>query len=162
LHTVQFNVLSKGKYQLSPLALGIVGLPAWGVSLLAMPVAGITADKLITFLAKRNKGVYEPEFRLLLMIPACIISVISFVGFGWAVDQQKSEVVIVAFSSLQSAAMPFASMSSFLYVIDCHPKNSNEAFVIINLFKALIIFTASAKVSRNFKCKTNRVDEWLV
>jgi MFS family permease len=147
LHAVQFNILSKEPYYFGPLQLGIIGLPAMLGALVFMPLSGYTADWLIRFLSKRNKGIYEPEFRLWLMIPACVISSISFIGFGWAVANKKSPTIIVLFSTLQSCAVPWAKASAFLYVIDCHSENSNEAFVIINLFKAIVVFLASLKVS---------------
>jgi MFS family permease len=147
LQSVQFNVLAKLPYRMKPQTLGIIGLPGMGAALIGQPFAGWLADWTIKFLSKRNKGVYEPEFRLWLMIPGCILSSLSFIGFGWAVENHKSAALIVTFSTIQTLSVPFASASSFLYVIDCHPENSNEAFVIINLFKSLIIFFASLKVS---------------
>lgn len=36
-------------------------------------VAGYIADFLATYMARRNKGVFEPEMRLLLMIPYAVL-----------------------------------------------------------------------------------------
>jgi hypothetical protein len=34
-------------------------------------------------MAKRNKNVFEPEFRLVMLFPALIIAGIGFIGWGW-------------------------------------------------------------------------------
>lgn len=44
---------------------------------------------LSDYLAKRNRGVYEPEFRLVIMIPYIILAVAGLVAFGASVTNQE-------------------------------------------------------------------------
>ena len=45
--------------------------------------------------------------------------------------------------SIHSFSVPFASTASLTYVIDCHPKDANQAFVTINFTKAVLTFIAT-------------------
>jgi len=40
-------------------------------------------------------------------------------------------------------SVPFASTASLTYVIDCHPKDANQAFVTINFTKAVLTFISA-------------------
>jgi ABC-type spermidine/putrescine transport system permease subunit II len=57
-------------------------------SLLGTFLSQWLSDYLATFLAKRNRGVYEPEFRLVIMIPYIILAVAGLVAFGASVTNQ--------------------------------------------------------------------------
>jgi hypothetical protein len=95
-------------------------------------------------MARRNKGVFEPEFRLTLMIPATIFATIGFLGFGMSVQAGYPIVYPLVFMSIHSLSVPFASTASLTYVIDCHPKDANQAFVTINFTKAVFTFLATS------------------
>jgi len=58
-------------------------------SLLGTFLSQWLSDYLATFLAKRNRGVYEPEFRLVIMIPYIILAVAGLVAFGASVTNQE-------------------------------------------------------------------------
>jgi hypothetical protein len=95
-------------------------------------------------MARRNKGVFEPEFRLTLMLPATIFATIGFLGFGMSVQAGYPIVYSLVFMSIHSLSVPFASTASLTYVIDCHPKDANQAFVTINFTKAVFTFLATS------------------
>ncbi|PGH13366.1 hypothetical protein AJ80_06360 [Polytolypa hystricis UAMH7299] len=141
------NVFASPQYGLTPSQVGLTNLPLLGVSLIGTPISGAIADWLIRFLAKRNNGIYEPEFRLFLMIPATILSTAGFLGYGLSIDRSAPLAVPLVFMSLHSLSVPFAAAASFTYVIDCHPKDANQAFVTINFVKALFTFIASMYIN---------------
>ncbi|PGH36176.1 hypothetical protein GX50_01032 [[Emmonsia] crescens] len=137
------NIFTSPQYGLTPSQIGLTNLPLLGVCLLGTPLAGAIADWLVCFMARRNNGIYEPEFRLLLMIPATIFSTAGFLGYGLSIDRGAPLAVPITFMALYSLSIPFATSASFTYVIDCHPKDANQAFVTINFAKAVFIFIAS-------------------
>lgn len=49
----------------------------------------------------------------------------------------------LVFMSIHSLSVPFASTASLTYVIDCHPRDANQAFVTINFTKAVFTFIAT-------------------
>src|ERR1700726_1270373 len=58
-------------------------------SLLGTFLSQWLSDYLATFLAIRNRGVYEPEFRLVIMIPYILLAVAGLVAFGASVTNQE-------------------------------------------------------------------------
>lgn len=138
-------------YNLGPAQVGLTNLPLLGVGLIGSPVSGWLADWLVKAMARDNKGVYEPEFRLLLMIPAVVLSTAGFIGYGISVQQEAPLIYPLYFMSMHSLSIPFASAASFTYVIDCHPKNANQAFVTINFIKAIFVFIMSTYVNQWFE-----------
>ncbi|GAD97752.1 conserved hypothetical protein [Paecilomyces variotii No. 5] len=142
------NVFSTAPYNLNPAQIGLTNIPLLIVALIANPLAGYLADNVSRFMARRNNGIYEPEFRLTLMIPATVVSTAGFIGFGISVSRGAPLAVPLFFMSLHSVSVGFASTASFAYVIDCHPQDANQAFVTINFFKAVFAFCASLFVNR--------------
>lgn len=137
------NIFSAPPYNLNPAQVGLTNLPLLAVSLIANPLSGFLADRISRFMARRNNGIYEPEFRLTLMIPATIASTAGFIGFGISVSQGAPLVIPLFFMTLHSVSVGFASTASFAYVIDCHPQDANQAFVTINFMKAVFTFISS-------------------
>lgn len=141
------NVFSAPPYNLNPAQIGLTNIPLLIVALIANPLAGYLADTISRFMARRNSGIYEPEFRLTLMIPATIVSTAGFIGFGISVSRGAPLSFPLFFMSLHSVSVGFASTASFAYVIDCHPQDANQAFVTINFVKAVFAFFASLFVN---------------
>ncbi|KAL5526994.1 hypothetical protein ACEPAF_8723 [Sanghuangporus sanghuang] len=114
---------------------GVVGLIA-GVgpfiaAFLGNVIAGPLSDWTVTFMARRNGGVYEPEFRLLIMIPTTIAFSI---GCGRA-------YVIPSFIMAQPPVATQVDVCRVVfYVVDAHPHYAPEAFASINRIKNIFAF----------------------
>jgi hypothetical protein len=137
ISVLSVSIFSAPPYSLGPAQIGLTNLPLLVVALIGSPISGWSADAIAKFMARRNKGVFEPEFRLILMIPATIFATIGFLGFGMSVQAGYPIVYPLVFMSIHSLSVPFASTASLTYVIDCHPKDANQAFVTINFTKAV-------------------------
>ena len=107
---------------MSPFILTIIG------ELLSGPLN----DYICLKLTERNRGIYEPEFRLVLIIPVTILGVIGFFGFGASVGAQTHWSGPVLTFGLANMALAFASACVFGYVIDAHTSLAEEAFVAVN------------------------------
>jgi MFS family permease len=143
ISVLSVSIFSAPPYALGPAQIGLTNLPLLVVGLIGSPLSGWASDAIAKFMARRNKGVFEPEFRLVLMIPATIFATIGFIGFGMSAQQGMPIVWPIVFMSLHSLSVPFASTASLTYVIDCHPKDANQAFVTINFTKAVFTFAAT-------------------
>ncbi|KAJ4339158.1 hypothetical protein N0V95_007843 [Ascochyta clinopodiicola] len=137
------TIFSAPPYSLGPAKIGLTNLPLLVVGLIGSPLSGWAADFIAKFMARRNKGVFEPEFRLTLMLPAVIFATIGFLGFGISAQRGASIYQVIAFMSIHSFSVPFATTASLTYVIDCHPRDANQAFVTINFTKAVFTFIAT-------------------
>lgn len=138
------TIFSAPPYSLGPAQIGLTNLPLLVIALITSPLSGWAADFVAKFLARRNNGVFEPEFRLTLMIPATVFATIGFLGFGMSAASGAHIAYPIVFMSIHSISVPFASTASLAYVIDCHPKDANQAFVTINFTKAVFTFIATA------------------
>jgi len=143
---ISFQVFAYPPYNLKPDMLAYIGLPGSLVTLFSAVCSGILSDWLIKFMAHRNKGIYEPEFRLILMIPAAIFTTMGFslTGPGYAAHWPVVKLVSVAV--LFHVGGPFASSACITYIFDIHGKSTTEAFVATSLFKSIFIFFASQYV----------------
>ncbi|KAI8668085.1 MFS domain-containing protein [Fusarium keratoplasticum] len=137
-------LLTQPPYNLTPTFLGIVNIAPFVVGLIAAPLAGWMADAVAKSLARRNGGVFEPEFRIVLMAIGAPIFILSFIGFGESVARGHSLPVVLAWLGVQHAGFPFVIQAALSYVLDCHAHESNLAFVVIAFFKAIFSFIATS------------------
>ncbi|KAI9709924.1 MAG: hypothetical protein M1820_003002 [Bogoriella megaspora] len=117
-----FTVSQTGLISLSPFILTIIG------EVLSGPIN----DWICLRLARKNHGVYEPEFRLVLMIVVAILGAVGFFGFGATVHYQTHWSGPVLTFGLANMSLAFASTCVFGYVLDAYPTLREEAFVAIN------------------------------
>lgn len=117
-----FTVGEAGLTSLSPFILCIIG----------EAISGPLNDWICLKLADRNKGVYEPEYRLALMIVVVPLGVAGFYGFGATVHYQTHWSGPVLTYGLANMCLAFASTCVFGYVLDSYPRLAEEAFVAIN------------------------------
>ncbi|KAL0258110.1 hypothetical protein SLS55_007282 [Diplodia seriata] len=111
---------------------GLTGLSPFILTIIAEVISGPLNDWVCIKLTKRNHGVYEPEFRLVLMIVTVILGTVGFFGFGLTVHNVTHWMGPVVTYGLANAALAFAAVSVFGYVIDSYPNLAEEAFVAIN------------------------------
>ncbi|KAL1606188.1 hypothetical protein SLS60_003589 [Paraconiothyrium brasiliense] len=137
------TALSMPPYNLNPAQIGLTNVPLLVVGFIGSPLSGWMADWAAKFMARRNNGVFEPEFRLVLMLVAVPFATVGFIGFGYSLHNAASIYQVMAFFSIYSFSVPFASQASLTYVIDCHPTDANQAFVTINFTKAIFTFLAT-------------------
>lgn len=94
--TVLIGIVLSTFYQLPPLyysdkKVGYLFSSAFIGSVVAFVLCGAIADPLAKFMTKKNGGVYEPEFRIPLVIFQLIAGCIGLYGFGWTVvDLERS------------------------------------------------------------------------
>lgn len=148
---LQDTIFSAPPYNLSSSAIGLTNLPLFAVGLMGTLISGWCADFVVQFMTRKNNGVYEPEFRLVLMLVAATLSTVAYIGFGYSVAAGANIVIPIAFLGVQTAAVPFATSSMFTYVMDCHGGHAAQAFVTMNFIKAVASFVMSKFVNGWFQ-----------
>lgn len=71
---------NSASYNFTALQTGLVYISPFVGGVLGTAVAGKVSDVIVRSLARRNGGVYEPEFRLVMAIPIMITTVIGLMG----------------------------------------------------------------------------------
>ncbi|KAK5173389.1 uncharacterized protein LTR77_002070 [Saxophila tyrrhenica] len=111
-------------------------------ALIGFALAGVLADRSARYLTKRNAGVYEPEFRMILVIPQLILGCAGLYGFGiTAADTARYGWFWPDFFfALEVAGMVLGAVASALYVVDAHRDIAVEAFTCLLVFKNIFSF----------------------
>jgi MFS family permease len=119
-------------YSFTVSQVGLISLSPFILTLLGEIISGPLNDWICVYLTKKNKGIYEPEFRLVLMTVVAILGTVGFFGFGATVHYGTHWSGPVLTFGLANMSLAFASTCVFGYVIDSYPKLNEEAFVAIN------------------------------
>ncbi|KAK5990545.1 putative MFS-type transporter [Cladobotryum mycophilum] len=107
-------------------------------------ISGLLADTSVKWLTKRNKGVYEPEFRILLVIPMLLIGGIGLFGFaltaGDVISGKYHYMVPLVFFGFEVAGMVIGAVASSLYIVDAYRDLTVEGFTLMIIFKNIFSF----------------------
>jgi MFS family permease len=122
--TVMITVLSEylysPPYDFNSAQVGLMSLPPFIATLLSLLIVGPVSDWSILFLAKRNKGIYEPEMRLWVIaafIPFVPAGLFMF-GFGLA-NGSPWPVLAVGYGLMSFGCAP-ASAITLTYLADAY------------------------------------------
>jgi MFS family permease len=126
------GVLFPTIYGFSVSETGLTGLSPFVFSLIGELISGPLNDWIVVYLTKKNKGVYEPEFRLPLMAVVIILGTVGFYGFGATVDAKTHWTGPVLTFGLANMSLAFLATCVFGYLLDSYPNLAEEAFVAIN------------------------------
>jgi MFS family permease len=110
-------------------------------------VSFAVADLVPKLLTQRNKGIYEPEFRLVLVLPMVISASVGLFGFGAAADNvlKYGATVLSVFFGFEVAGMVMGAVASSLYIVDAYRDISIESFTCMMLFKNIFSFALTFK-----------------
>lgn len=92
-------------------------------AILGFILSGLLSDWSTKFMIRRNKGVYEPEFRIFLVIPQLIFGCIGLYGFGATSYHVKHWIWPDFFFALEVMGMVIGAVASALYIVDAHRKS---------------------------------------
>lgn len=96
-------------------------------ALIGFVIAGILSDWSAKLMTKWNNGVYEPEFRIVLVIPQMILGCAGLYGWGKTVDGLLHETyhytVPLTFFGFEVAGMVIGAVASSLYIVDAYRKS---------------------------------------
>lgn len=136
-------------------------------AILGFAIAGALSDWSARLMTKWNRGVYEPEFRIVLVIPQLILGCAGLYGWGMGIDgllyKGYHYIVPLVFFALEVAGMVIGAVASSLYIVDAYREFpsvelhlrylltralgdlSIEAFTCMIVFKNLFSFALTLK-----------------
>ncbi|KAI1622516.1 serine/threonine kinase 16 [Exophiala viscosa] len=111
-------------------------------SMLGLVLAGLYSEGVTRFMIRQHKGKYEPEFRILLVIPTLVFSAIGLYGFGiTAVNVTRYGWLIPeVFLAFIIISMVMGAIASAQYLLDAHRELAVEAFTTLLIFKNIFSF----------------------
>ena len=111
-------------------------------ALIGFGISGLFGDGFMIWLTKKNNGIYEPEFRMLLVIPQLVIGCAGLYGFGitgnntWKYGWFWPDF----FFGMEVAGMVIGATASALYIVDAHRDLAIEGFTCLLVFKNIFSF----------------------
>lgn len=122
-----FTALQTGLIYISPFVGGLFGTA----------VAGKVSDIVVRFMTRRNGGIYEPEFRLVMAIPIALSTTIGLMGFGWSAENMDAWIVPTIFFGLISFGCCLGSTTAITFCVDSYRQYAGEALVTLNFSKSM-------------------------
>ncbi|KAF7548076.1 hypothetical protein G7Z17_g7285 [Cylindrodendrum hubeiense] len=129
---------NKESYNFDALQTGLVYISPFVGGILGTGVAGKISDIIVKAMARRNGGLYEPEFRLVMAIPILITTCIGLMGFGWSADEKDHWMVPTIFFGVISFGCSLGSTTAITFCVDSYRQYAGEALVTLNFSKNIL------------------------
>lgn len=139
-------VFAQPPYNLTPSQIGLTNLPLVAVSIIGGLFTGWFANVAGNYMARTNgsqAGVFEPEFRLILLVISGPVTTAGLIGTGIALDQSLPLAWVLVWMCVFSFGTLFNVQVTLTYVVDCFPDASGQAFSTMNLVSSIAIFVGS-------------------
>ena len=111
-------------------------------ALLGFLLAGLLSDSSAKYMTRLNRGVYEPEFRLVLVVPQLVFGCAGLYGFGITASNtfRYGWFWPDFFFALEVMGMVLGAVASALYIVDAHRDIAVEGFTCLLVFKNIFSF----------------------
>ncbi|KAL5363877.1 major facilitator superfamily domain-containing protein [Aspergillus floccosus] len=130
------QIFSAPPYNFSVGGVGATNVSSFVASLIGTLVAGPLVDGVATRLAKMNRGTFEPEFRLPVMVTYLCFTATGFFAWGQSLYvRDKWPIPVVVCLGLINLGVQLGTTGVVTYVVDCHRENAGEAFAAMNFIK---------------------------
>ncbi|KAF4448197.1 hypothetical protein F53441_8358 [Fusarium austroafricanum] len=129
---------NKESYNFTALQTGLVYISPFIGGILGTGVAGKVSDIIVKIMSRRNGGLYEPEFRLVMAIPILISTCIGLMGFGWSAEEKDHWMVPTFFFGVVSFGCSLGSTTSITFCVDSYRQYAGEALVTLNFSKNIL------------------------
>lgn len=123
-------------YNFTSLQTGLVYISPFIGGILGTAVAGKVSDLIVRFMSRRNGGIYEPEYRLVMAIPIAITTAIGLMGFGWSAQERDNWIVPTVFFGIISFGCSLGSTTAITFAVDSYRVYAGEALVTLNFSKS--------------------------
>ncbi|KIH87065.1 hypothetical protein SPBR_04851 [Sporothrix brasiliensis 5110] len=134
------SIFTKAPYNFTSNQVGLTVFSSFVGATLGNALPGPLSDWLVTFLSRRNKGIYEPEFRIVLSAPSFVLGLLGFWGFGWSLQVRAPFMVPVFFYGLAIFAGSINSLISNTYLLDCHRAQAQDGYAAVTIFRGISSF----------------------
>ncbi|KAJ3479033.1 hypothetical protein NLI96_g9347 [Meripilus lineatus] len=114
---------------------------AYGTPIVAVLIGEVLGryfnDWVMNFCIRRNKGVFEAEFRLWTCYIAIPLYICGFVVLGAAIQKHLTIGALVMGWGIAEVAVMINTVAVYAYCNDCFPRHQGEISALINLARTL-------------------------
>lgn len=121
---------------------GYMSTGAFIGSVIGLILSGLLSDSINKLMIRWNHGLYEPEFRILLVFPMLIFCALGLYGFGITAAKVADYGWIVPeiFLCFMLIGLVMGAVAASLYIVDAHRDLAVEAFTCLLIFKNMFSF----------------------
>ncbi|CUS08976.1 unnamed protein product [Tuber aestivum] len=109
-------------------------------ALCAYLFGAFVSDWSAKWMARKNKNTYEPEFRILLVIPVAIFGLPGLYAYGHVADLHLHWIVPSILYGLLTFGVVLSCTATFSYILDAHRDIAVEMMVSMLLLKNFFAF----------------------
>jgi hypothetical protein len=147
---VASQIFSAPPYNMSTTSVGnLSGIAPFIGSTLRTFITEWAYDKIAEYLASRNDGVYEPEFRLFIIIPAFAAIAVGGFGLGAAIDKALPAVTCGVYLAIINFSVGAGCTGIVTYTNDVCNHRAGEAFGLAMVGQPLFQLVKVHAVSNN-------------
>ncbi|KAG4277239.1 hypothetical protein FPRO04_07536 [Fusarium proliferatum] len=141
LGAVADQIFGAPPYSLDATQVGLViGIAPLVGSALGTLISGWMSDLAAHYMSAFNGGLYEPEFRLVVIIPSAITIAIGAFGLGDAIEHAKSTMVCCVYLALINFGVGAGCTGIVTYTNDVCMDRAGNAFGLAMLIKSSFAF----------------------
>lgn len=129
------HIYQGGIYNFTSLQTGLIYISPFIGGLIGTAVAGKVSDLTVRYMTKRNGGIYEPEFRLVMGVPILLSTTIGLMAFGWSAEVHDAWIVPTIFFGIISFGSCLGSTTAITFAVDSYRQYAGEALVTLNWSK---------------------------
>jgi MFS family permease len=137
LSITQAQFFEEPPYNFSAETAGLTNLASFIGGFIGM-VYGSYSDRFQIWMTKRNKGIFEPEFRLWTLVLAGIINSGGLLMYGLGVHFEQHWMLPVMGVAFISVGISASGAIAMTYAVDCYPAQTGSTMVIILFIRNLL------------------------
>ncbi|KAG5363760.1 putative MFS-type transporter [Yarrowia sp. B02] len=137
------HIFSAQPYHFPLTSVGLLYISTFIGGCLGSAVAGKVSDMFVRIMCRKNGGVYEPEFRLVMIVPVMITTSMGLMGYGWTTHNGDHWAVVCIFLGLLGFGCSLGSTTAITYCVDSYKMFASEALVSLNVSKNVLGFVFS-------------------
>ena len=126
-------------YNLNPSHIGYLSLGPFVGGLIAMLLFGAITDPIMMYMTRRNKGVYEPEYRLLISVLG-VASGAGLFGYGYVTQNSGSPYVAATVHGVIIFGVMALIVATSSYALDAYRDMNNEIFIMGMMSKNFLLY----------------------
>lgn len=150
--TILSSTMTLPPYNFNPAQIGLMSLPPFIGTTLGSLLIGPVSDRSILLLARRNKGIYEPEMRLWAMAPFIPFVPAGALMYGIALNNGLSWWLVAVGSAVNNFGVAPISSLALTYVTDSYGDIVGDALVGVtftrNLIGTIFVFALTPWIAR--------------
>lgn len=151
LTSVQATYLFSPPYNFTAAGVGLMNLAPFIGTVFALFFGGYLNDKSILWMSRRNGGIYEPEMRLWLALPAAIVAPAGILMLGLGINYGSPWPLLAVGFGLFGFALIVAGDIALSYTMDCYHDIVGNALVGVvftrNAVSVVVLFALGPWIS---------------